>query len=231
MKKYIQLLVIVLFVVGSGLSFYFYTQWQKAIEAIKAEPTNEIAMIVEIISQSMDLPEGETPTLATVSDKEKLKDQQFFARAENGDKVLIYNKSSKAILYRPSTKRVIEVASIYVDDARNLTTQSDAATSLNINNERAEKNTSTIRLAFFNGSGVPEKHALLADIIKKEFINAVTVIVANTTTAYTGILVVDVSGKMNIEATMIADVLGGKIGTLPETEPKPDADIAIIIGK
>jgi hypothetical protein len=60
----------------------------------------------------MVLPADETPTIATVSDPEKLKDQPFFANAKKGDKVLIFSNSAKAILYSPTEDKIVEVAPI-----------------------------------------------------------------------------------------------------------------------
>ena len=40
----------------------------------------------------------------------KLKAQPFFAKAQDYDQVLIFEKAKKAILYRPSTNKLIEVA-------------------------------------------------------------------------------------------------------------------------
>ena len=61
------------------------------------------------ISAYLDLPD-ETPTVATVTDVSKVKGQAFFARAENNDKVLLFEQSGRAVLYRPSTNKVIEFA-------------------------------------------------------------------------------------------------------------------------
>lgn len=72
----------------------------------------ETKQIVADISKFIVLPAHETPTLATVSDPAKLRDQKFFANAETGDKVLLYQASQKAILWRPSTKKVIEISSL-----------------------------------------------------------------------------------------------------------------------
>jgi hypothetical protein len=55
---------------------------------------------------------AEQPTVATVSDITKLKDQAFFNNAKNGDKVLIFKNTKKAIIYRPSTNQIIEIAPI-----------------------------------------------------------------------------------------------------------------------
>ncbi len=218
--------MIVLFIVACGFAFYFYSQWQKAMEIVRAQSGGEITEIIEVISQLMDLPEDETPTLATVSDKEKLKDQQFFAKAENGDKVLMYNTSLKAILYRPSTKRVIEVAPIYVDENEGAVTE--------VNNEAlgsSEQQTIAFKLALYNGSGVPEKHTPLVEKIQGEYKKAEIVIVKDTTSTYAGSVVVDINGSMNDEANKIATLIGGIVAPLPATEQKPDADILIIIGK
>jgi hypothetical protein len=58
------------------------------------------------------LPDDETPTLATVSDPNELKSQPFFANAEVGDIVLVYERAKKAVLWRPSERKLIEVSSV-----------------------------------------------------------------------------------------------------------------------
>lgn len=72
----------------------------------------EVQQISAKISKLMVLPTDEVPTLATVSDPEKLKDQPFFAQAKTGFKVLVYAKAQKAILYDPTTNKIVEVAPI-----------------------------------------------------------------------------------------------------------------------
>lgn len=78
----------------------------------KSTPTGKqtVSQVVAKVSQHIVLPSGEQPTLATVSDIDKVKSQPFFAHAANGDEVLIYAKAKKAILYRPSIDRLLEVA-------------------------------------------------------------------------------------------------------------------------
>ena len=74
----------------------------------------EVADLVVKIGALILLPEGETPTLATVSDPEALRDQAFFANAKEGDKVLIYTTSKKAILYSVSTNKIVNVAPLNI---------------------------------------------------------------------------------------------------------------------
>lgn len=61
----------------------------------------------------VELPD-EQPTIATVSDVSKLQTQPFFAKAQNGDKVLIFTNARRAVLYRPSTNKVIEYAPVNI---------------------------------------------------------------------------------------------------------------------
>jgi hypothetical protein len=63
---------------------------------------------IDELAKLMVLPD-ETPSIATVLDKTKLADQPFFARAENDDKLILYTQAGKAILYRPTTKQIVEV--------------------------------------------------------------------------------------------------------------------------
>lgn len=77
----------------------------------------EVREVSEKISKLIVLPTDELPTLATVSDPEKLKDQPFFANAKTGFKVLVYSKAQKAILYDPTTNKIVEVAPINSNSA------------------------------------------------------------------------------------------------------------------
>jgi hypothetical protein len=67
---------------------------------------------VQAVGKLIELPEGETPTVATISDLEPLKGQEFFSKAAIGDKVLIFDKAKEAILYRPSDDKIISKASL-----------------------------------------------------------------------------------------------------------------------
>lgn len=105
----IVLLVVVIIVLALGLFFYFqYRSLEKNSEIVN----KEIKGLVLKVSKIYLLPEGEEPTVATVSDPEILKRQSFFTLSEKGDKVLIYPKAGKAILYRPSIDKIIESAPV-----------------------------------------------------------------------------------------------------------------------
>lgn len=78
------------------------------------DQVKDLQKTIAKVSRLIVLPTDEQPTLATVSDIEKLKDQPFFTNAKNGDKVLIYPRSLKAILYSPSQDKIIEVSSVNV---------------------------------------------------------------------------------------------------------------------
>jgi hypothetical protein len=76
---------------------------------------SEQKSLLSKISKHIELPDGEQPSIATVSDKEKLKDQAFFKDAQNGDTVLIYTNAKEAILYRDSEDKIVKVAPIAID--------------------------------------------------------------------------------------------------------------------
>lgn len=70
---------------------------------------NARALVAEV-GKLVALPAGEIPTIATVTDPNALANQAFFKEAKVGDRVLIYSKSGKAILYRGSEHRVVAIA-------------------------------------------------------------------------------------------------------------------------
>jgi hypothetical protein len=86
---------------------------------LKANPQkateDQTKELLDKVGKLIVLPD-ETPTIATVSDLEALKDQPFFATAEVGDKVLIYTQAKKAILFSERLNKIKEVAPVNLGD-------------------------------------------------------------------------------------------------------------------
>ncbi len=102
---------VILIVIGIAAYFYLWRDMGGAGQ-ITAE---EASRLTREVGSVILLPEGETPTVATVTDPAKLADQPFFKDSVSGDKVLIYAGSRKIILYRPSQKKIINVAVLNMD--------------------------------------------------------------------------------------------------------------------
>lgn len=112
--KYLYTLLILILIISSGTAGYFYNELKKMRQDPNVVAENEAKSIIEKVSKLILLPVDEVPTIATVAEPEKLKDQPFFANAKKGDKVLIYRNAKKAILYDPIADRIIEVAPLNI---------------------------------------------------------------------------------------------------------------------
>lgn len=112
----IVLVVIVIMASGMGAMFLFrkYPKTFGMISAVQDATEREKKNLVEQVNRLISLPTDEEPTIATVSDVEKLQAQPFFAKAQNGDKVLIYSNAKKVILYRPSENRIVDVGAVNI---------------------------------------------------------------------------------------------------------------------
>ena len=110
----ISVIVLILFI----SSLYFYNQYQKTKQLLQnsnQQVTVNANVLIAQVGKLIQLPVNENPTIATVSDETKLAGETFFANAKNGDKVLIYAQAKKAILYRPSINKIIEVSSVNIN--------------------------------------------------------------------------------------------------------------------
>ncbi|MBL8121464.1 hypothetical protein JNM87_01810 [Candidatus Saccharibacteria bacterium] len=116
-----NLLIGIIIILLVGMSFYFYHRSRQAELQLSGDTTAAqvaVTKAVKKVSKHMILPTDEKPTLATVSDVTKVNDQPFFTHAKNGDQVLVYTQTRKAILYRPSVDRVVEVAPLSVNSVQ-----------------------------------------------------------------------------------------------------------------
>jgi hypothetical protein len=99
---------------ASSLSGEKHSTSQKSTAV--SSSTNDVGTLVGAVGKLILLPQGEEPTIATVSDPSKLSSQPFFANAKVGHKVLIYQKAKKAYLYDAENNMLIEVAPINIGD-------------------------------------------------------------------------------------------------------------------
>lgn len=201
--------------VGLGGTGYFYAKYRELKTNPNAEAKREAEKIVSKVSVLMVLPTDETPTIATISDKEKLKDQPFFRDAENEDVLLAYTKSMLAVLYRPSANRIINVAPITIN-AKSATTTTSAP----------------LRIAYLNGTNEVGLSGAAEKTVQQQYPTYETAVLLNAAKKnYTETLVVDLSGEHTAETKALADLLHGKVSALPTGERAPDADVLIIAGK
>jgi len=230
-NKKIVAVVCVAVVLLLGTSYYFYSQYQKSQERLhnpaevsKKETTDLIAKVGTLI----ELPIGEEPTVATVSDPARLVGQAFFINAKVGDKVLIYTLAKKAILYRPSINKIIEVAPVNLAQAPTVATPS--ATISNAS-PAAQVVTKKINVAVYNGTNTSGLATKTADSLSGKFPDVVIVSKNNAKGNYTKTLVVDLTGNLKSKVAELATFLGGEARSLPDGETKPSADILVIAGE
>lgn len=121
LKKFFMFVLVIIAISGAAGSMYFYNKYKALNVDANVKAEQETQKLIEALGNLMELPQGETPTIATISDKEKLKGQVFFAQAENGDILFAYTNSMKAILYRPSTHKIINVAPISINQPQDVT--------------------------------------------------------------------------------------------------------------
>jgi len=221
--------VILILAVLSGYFFYrHYFQGKKQINNQTQSDQNEIKSVVNAIGKLMLLPQNEQPTLATVSDKTKLQNQSFFARAENGDKVLIYTNAKKAILYRPSINKIIEVAPVNVQTPQETPSPTTAVPATPTVNPTK---TQTVKIAIYNGTKTSGLAATTEKQLKERLANIDVVLKTNAKSDYTKTIIVDLTGTNKETVQQVVTLLGGDSGSLPANETKPEADILIILGK
>ena len=220
MNKSLQSILIVVAIIAVAFGgFYFvkYEKVQKEIQTIKTDPSTtqkataaETQKLIGEVGKLMELPK-ETPTIATVTDASKLKSQEFFQNAQNGDKVLIYTAEKKAILYRESLNKIVDVAPVNIGTPS--ATQQQA------------------KVALLNGSDVSGASSKIETQIKTLYPGVEITSRDNAKAKYAKTTVVALNDAAKSAAANLAGDLKATVGNLPSGENKPTgADLLVIIG-
>jgi len=184
---------------------YLYTQYDNLKEESAKTTDQKNAELVEKIRKVYELPPDETPVVAVVSDEEKFKQEYpVFTNARKDDYLLLYEKASQAILYRPSENKVIGTANFQVKRGASVfmiaSESQQSAIETSINTEFAEE-------ARVSGKGTPSG-------------------------TYAKTQVIDLSGQYADLSARIAEALGGEVSqSIPVSEkPADGSEIVVIVG-
>jgi LytR cell envelope-related transcriptional attenuator len=218
----------VLVIVGIGL---FYFNYQKN-QQLQSNPTltaqNEQQTLIAKVGQLMELPTGEQPTIATVSDITKLQSQPFFKNAKNGDIVLIYTKAKEAILYDPESNKIVQVGPINVSPKNT----ANAASNTAVAGASTKAKPQPVTVAIYNGTTVAGLAKKTEQVLAQKMPNATVVAETNaSSSAYTQTKVIDLTGNNTAAVQQLATILKGTVTSLPAGEKRPaNADILVILG-
>jgi hypothetical protein len=210
--------LIFLIVILCGATGYFFYQYRllskNPAAAVQASVQKETDKLVKEVGKLMILPKDETPTVATITDIDKLKDQQFFKDAKNDNKVLIYPNAKLAIIYDPKSNLIVNVGPI------------------NFSQQEATQ-TQQARIVLRNGTTVTGLTSKIETEIKKSFPNANVVLKdQDKKTDYEKTIVVSLIDTSKPAAEELAKKMNYQTANLPDGENKPEnVDILIIIGK
>jgi hypothetical protein len=226
-KSKLIIIFAVLFVALAAVpSVYFYNKYQALSKQVSggSQPDDVKALIAKV-SRHVLLPEGEIPTVLTVTDKEKSTSKQFFANAKNGDKVLVYMIAKKAFLYDTVADRILEIGPVLTS----------ATTVAQVSGGPTPTPFSTLaqpKFILYNGTTTAGLTQLFTPTVEGKISGATVVSTGYAAkNDYVTSILVDISGTHGMDAASFAKTLGVTVSTLPlgETASR-SADFLIILG-
>lgn len=113
----------VLIIIAAVVGLLFLTNLMKERNQLKEQVNNlsdtqmsdeaKKTAVLKELNKSVELPANETPELRTIEDATKFTQQNpSLADIKNGDMLLLFQKSRKVVVYRPSTKKVVVVVTL-----------------------------------------------------------------------------------------------------------------------
>jgi len=192
--------------------------------------SDQVASLVAAVGKLIDLPQGEDPTVATITDINKLADQPLFSKGANGDKVLIYPKAKKMIIYDPQANRVVDLETINIgSSSATLASPSPSPSPAAV----AATTVVAAKFAVLNGTATAGLAAKTATTISQKFPQAQIVSKDNAQTqSYQKTLVIPVDDTGKAQGAAVAAGLGAQLqAALPAGESAPTGvDIVVIAG-
>lgn len=218
--KSLSLLIVLMIIVTAGLfviSFLFIVNFLD-INLNQSYKDDSSEALVREIGEMYLLPD-EIPTIATVSDKRILSEQSFFSKSENGDKVIVYQTSGFAILYRPSINKIVNVGEVVLENGLLKT----------IEDRPLPEKTSVLLLNGTSTVGLTQRAA--EKLAELEFVNILDRDDA-VSKPYDKTLVISQGEEFEFHARTISETFSAEVlSNVPSEEASTEANIVVILGE
>ncbi len=216
-------LLISIVVIAALVGSMFYFHWFGVGLSAQQRAQIELKAAVTAVGKLILLPKNETPALAKITNAKKLAVQQpFFTNAKDGDELLIFQKSSRAIIYSPSRNIIVNVGPIQRPN------KPSAVAAPRTSNTTPQK----VSVEVLNGSDKGGIAANSAKIISSLGDNIVGVTDAKRSNYKTTVVIDNAHTEASAAA---AKIIANKLKTsvsksLPNGENNSKADIVVILG-
>lgn len=209
----------------SGFFIYRFNAAKNDLNVGQQASEKEVQDLIKQVGKIYELPKGETPNVATVTDPNRLRNQPFFANAQIGDKVIVFINARKGVLYRPKTNQIINVSPININNQTTTPSQS----------KNSAPTTEPIRITLYNGTQKSGLANQFEQSLKQKLKDVQFTVVGKSNakkTDYKLTKVIDLKGKFAEEVVQIASAIDAENSKLPTSEnsPSTETDILIIIG-
>lgn len=210
-----------------GWSFWSYQNVKKDLAILKDPQLaselsqKETSELIGKLSKLMVVPADRDPVVAVINDVEMLAaTQDFYVPAHNGDKLIMFQDSRKAVIYDEDDNRIVNVGPIYFDNGDGATSTDPAIVADRLNIELR------------NGSTTQGVAVDLRDRLQANYAFNIIKMAKAGKTDYSGFTLVDkTNGSKNSLVESLQKELGATVvKDVPSGEPNTTAEILIIVG-
>ena len=141
-KKNIFRILLIVLIIGFA---YYFMQYRKLTKDPKTLAKEKTAQAIKAVSALAIIPNDPNTVLANVTDITKLKGQVFFNDAQNGDEIIIFPSAMRAVLYRPSVNKIINIGPLSSNSDTASTTQTPVNTTTTATKKAIPAKTTTTK--------------------------------------------------------------------------------------
>lgn len=215
-------------VIGLIISYWGYAQTKKKLSVLtNPSQANELnaAQTEELLAKVgklITLPDEKNPVVATINDVESLSARQdFYAQANNGDKLIVFARSRKAVIYDEKDNLIVNMGPVFYTDKDGK------------NQPPSQVEDGRITIDLRNGSKTKDMGITTRDKLEANAAFHIIRLAKAANGNYTGnVIFNNIKGgaKADLVASLAKELNATVVTKLPDGEADSAAEIVVVLG-